>query len=1114
MALAVSLNDQAAQTAYGATHFETPLGQEGSTVRAFAAAGITVVVNLSGGGHSYNCWTGVSPGAAGTVYTITRADINAFHSLWGIYPDYVFTQDLTYYHAGIWHFSASGTINDNYSKVTITVIDRETRAPIAGATIGGTVASSAVTNTTDSSGSWTGLVIIGVAYTYYVTAAGYTISGQYWTPIITENYSVQVQLVATGYVPPYKPVPVPPIIPSPLKPLPIPIPDPPIPPGPFPDIPPGPFPDAPYPDYPLPEGWGVCNLYIFTYYMSGGVVVPISGATVVVDSQTLTSDSLGYSYINVYYDLTNGTYYQVYVTKTNFKPQGWNIKVTYPTQILYAQLGYFVPQFSGTPITGNTTITTAFTDTTCETPTSWDWDYGDGTAHGTTHNPSHVYNDGTFSVTLSVTYASKGATTYSLTKTAYINVTKPITPPPTPTPIDKISGGNNPGDGTIVYQLNSVSSAEDVGSKYEHLMTLQALTNYDLLDSPNYVVFPYTAINLVAKTITYASGTWTTNCYAGMVLMVTADSGKGVRCYGVVASNTGTVITMSTFMYETDIPATGFFIVHKGYNVDFMVDISEPTAIENYDVNVDCFEFSDNDDKRKLSTRIVATGKDVFGKTISVMVDAPHAFDATRQFFNDSTVVRKRSEGYVYKNNYISDTASRTVTGVINSYNSTPDRNNVDTTLITINPNAMITSFPVNAELWFEIGGGGVIPTELTAFKKYYVVYNDTINNIKIANAPGGTPIALVSANFTQTVYIRTNGGLAISNTDNFISSGQQFIVYGTTAPSGLNIGQIYTNNSPTYSSAIYFINCNVLVASTGTAVKICKTSDVGNLSELGLSPVVWLYGWQYTIPIGSVMSFSIPNSGVDGIQTVTTSLPQEFSSSNNLLLTQIHLSVLPTTDFSGKGYLLNRRLYVGEKTPIGNNQVLIGEEKITVATVGTDTVYGDWIQFADVTKRVTSSTLKCYPHDVGALVARTNYTAASPEPLSPIAEHKIIIDNRTVDGQITYGALDTYASSLLLGFGQFYQIATTWSPMIYGIVPHVGKVSDGTPESNRYRLIQAADRISFTKFSGETAVEYETVAITIKCDEGRILLNLGDFEKNPYTTMIAGTNAINRPLS
>jgi hypothetical protein len=1065
---------------------------------------VQITLSDGGGGHVLQV-ADTSPTGSPTGDIDLTSYLDQFISDYGVNPtriDFVWVPNTNV--SMYWAFTGGAS---PYCIATIRCIKRAdlpTITPIAGAsvTLNGTV-------TTNASGYATFDCNLGTSYMYYADATGYQQAGTFPTGTLTGNYYGELQMYETGYVPPYNPtpIPVPPPFVPPTPPVPVPIPDP-EPPAPYPPLPP--FPPAPIPDDPLPDGWGICQLYICTFYVSGSVSVPISGATVIIDGQTLTSDVLGYSYINVYYELANGTYYNANITHPNYFPKGYSIKITDPVQILYVNMVPSLPAFTGTPLTGDTTITTAFTDTTGETPASWDWNYGDGSAHGTTHNPSHVYNDGTFSVTLTVTYASTGATTYSLTKTAYISVTKSITPTPTPTPVDKISGGNNPGDGTIIYQLNSSTSAEDPGSKYEHLMTLHSLTNYDLLDSPNYVLFPYTAINLTAKTITYASGTWVTNCYAGMMLMVTADSGTGVRCYGVVASNTGTVITMSTFMYETDIPATGFFIIHKGYNVDFMADISEPTAIENYDVNVDCFEFSDNDDKRKLSTRIVATGKDVFGKTISVMVDAPHAFDATRQFFNNSTVVRKRSEGYIYKNNFVATTERKSAT--VNPA-ATITITDVSSVLNKITWSGASSSFPIYSKVYIYQTGAGTLPSGIVENQKYYVVWSDS-EHVEISPSISGSAMSL-GTGWSGTCYMTTLGGLVIDNSDGTIVQNSQVVLYGTTAPVGLVIGSTYTNLTTSYTVNGYVMDLGVGIGTGASGdLEVAKLTNGGNFEELGSSPVVWLYGWQYTIPVGSEVAFSIPNSGIDGVPATTTALPQEFSAANNLLLTQVHLSAFPTTDFSGKGYLLNGRLYVGEKTPIGTNEVLIGEEKITVATVGTDPVYGDWIEFADVTKRVTSSTLKCYPHDVGALVARTNYTAASPEALSPIAEHGLIIDNRTVDGQITYGALDTYASSLLLGFGQFYQIATTWSPMIYGIVPHVGKVSDGTPESNRYRLIQAADRISFTKFSGETAVEYETVAITIICDEGRILLNLGDFEKNPYTTMIAGTNAINRPLS
>jgi hypothetical protein len=386
------------------------------------------------------------------------------------------------------------------------------------------------------------------------------------------------------------------------------------------------------------------------------------------------------------------------------------------------------------------------------------------------------------------------------------------------------------------------------------------------------------------------------------------------------------------------------------------------------------------------------------------------------------------------------------------------------------------------------------------------------IDSFSVCSAVGGAAIDLLS-DAVATCYAIPPGGLIMTNTDGFLTNGQEFVLFGTTAPTGLVLGDSYTNGSATYSSATYFINCGTGVGAGGSGLSIYKYADLNN-PEMGTLPAVWLYGWQYTIPTGSSMSFCIPNSGIAGVATTTLATPIEFNSSNSENLTLVYLTAFPISDFSGKGYLLNKVLYVDDYTVVGENEVMIGEEKITIDHAASNATYGHYIQFTDPTTRVTSSTLKAYPHDVGALVARTTYTAAAPETGSAIADYGLLVDNRTVDGAITYGALDTYASSLLLGFGNFYKIATTWCPLPYGIVLETGRISDGTYEPNRTRLIRAGDRISFTKFTGATPDEYEVAAVTIKCDEGTINLELGDFEKNPYTSLMDKTNAVNRTLT
>jgi len=71
---------------------------------------------------------------------------------------------------------------------------------------------------------------------------------------------------------------------------------------------------------------------------------------------------------------------------------------------------------SSAPVAGFTSVqifTVNFTDTSTNTPTSWDWDFGDETTHGDTANPTHTYAEaGTYTVVLTATNA-EGSDEYS-----------------------------------------------------------------------------------------------------------------------------------------------------------------------------------------------------------------------------------------------------------------------------------------------------------------------------------------------------------------------------------------------------------------------------------------------------------------------------------------------------------------------------------------------------------------------------------------------------------------------------------------------------------------------------------------------------------------------------
>jgi PKD repeat protein len=88
-----------------------------------------------------------------------------------------------------------------------------------------------------------------------------------------------------------------------------------------------------------------------------------------------------------------------------------------------------VAAFSGTPTSGTAPLTVTFTDSSANTPTVWQWTFGDGdTTNATVQNPVHTYlAPGTYTVTLT---ASNAGGSNSVTQTNYIVVSPAaITPP-------------------------------------------------------------------------------------------------------------------------------------------------------------------------------------------------------------------------------------------------------------------------------------------------------------------------------------------------------------------------------------------------------------------------------------------------------------------------------------------------------------------------------------------------------------------------------------------------------------------------------------------------------------------------------------------------------------
>ncbi len=95
----------------------------------------------------------------------------------------------------------------------------------------------------------------------------------------------------------------------------------------------------------------------------------------------------------------------------------------------YAKDGVLTARFTGDVNTGAAPLTVHFTDTSEGNPTSWHWDFGDG-SYSTLQNPVYTYNNpGRYTVTLTV---SDG--TQSDTASGDIVVTNQLLATPTPAP--------------------------------------------------------------------------------------------------------------------------------------------------------------------------------------------------------------------------------------------------------------------------------------------------------------------------------------------------------------------------------------------------------------------------------------------------------------------------------------------------------------------------------------------------------------------------------------------------------------------------------------------------------------------------------------------------------
>lgn len=161
-----------------------------------------------------------------------------------------------------------------------------------------------------------------------------------------------------------------------------------------------------------------------------------------------------------------------------------------------------VAAFSTSPISGYSPLKVVFTDKSTGSPTSWKWNFGDGTS-STSKNPTHTYSKaGKYTVTLTVKNA-KGNN--KITKYNYITVLTPLRAPVAAFSASPISGYStlkvvftdkstgsptswnwNFGDGTSSTTRNPVHTYNKVG-KYTVILTVKNAKGINKITKSNFI---------------------------------------------------------------------------------------------------------------------------------------------------------------------------------------------------------------------------------------------------------------------------------------------------------------------------------------------------------------------------------------------------------------------------------------------------------------------------------------------------------------------------------------------------------------------------------------------------------------------------------------------------
>jgi hypothetical protein len=396
----------------------------------------------------------------------------------------------------------------------------------------------------------------------------------------------------------------------------------------------------------------------------------------------------------------------------------------------------------------------------------------------------------------------------------------------------------------ITYEGANIQYTITNADMQSQFLTLAELTGFDWRTRNDWVKYLYGAsgYNSSAKTVTVTSTSpYSTNEFAGMWLLfvnnVNSDATAnniGIKAYGKVASNTTTVITMSSITNSTNPPASSNYVIILGEPVlDFTSDLRQPTYVDTFTMNkartsalINGYEMNDTSDFKTVITQATAKAKDVFlDVTNAIKVSATTVWNEETVFFDHASYITFKTEGWVKTGTattsdiylydwdyalqngdavdicYYDSAGSLTVESfTVDSTSEVYDENNDKLTCVSLNV-ALTHTYPAG--------------TFLTCRTLYFK--DTTVLNTGGENRVGGESITL-RAGGTDAVYgayLTTNG-----TSDRGESSTQVYPHY----PGCIAIDDTYTVASPETGSPMYYFN---LINKTLTADQKITISDL-----------------------------------------------------------------------------------------------------------------------------------------------------------------------------------------------------------------------------------------------------------------------------------------------